>query len=135
MFKNKQWICNLIALIILLTGVCVDNVNADSYFAYPQMVTFTVAGAESVTADAVLTEVQVEAAELLCAHNPVISGRIAAIISGAKRTIKLSMVYLCVTVFILLLSNFYTAEQVTEFTHLNESTAVIRYIQDTDGKK
>ena len=131
MLRNKQWICKFIVLIILLAGMCVDKVNADSIFVSPQMMVFM--GAE--TADAVLTEAQVEPVELLCVRNSISSSQIAAQITSARRTIKLSIVFLCVAVFSLLLSNFYTAERVVEYPRLSVRTAVLHYIHNTDGKK
>lgn len=131
MFKNKQWICNLIALIILLTGMCVDEVKADSTFSCPQTAVIT----RLETADAVLTDVDVEPIELLCTRDSITSSQIAAQITNGRRTIKLSMIFLCVVVFSLLLSNFYAAERVPEFPRLSARTAVLNYIHNTDGKK
>jgi len=131
MLRNKQWICNFIALIILLTGMCVDEVKADSVFLCPQK---TVAvGAETV--DAVFTDVEVKPTQLLCTRNSVTSSQIAAQITNVRRTIKLSMLLLCVAVFSLLLSNFYTVDRIAEFPRLSERAAVIYYIHNTDGKK
>lgn len=131
MFKNKQWICNLIALIILLTGMCMDEVKADSIFARPQ----TAVLVNLETADAVLTGVDVEPTELLCTRNAITSSQIVAQITNGRRTIKLSMIFLCVAVFSLLLSNFYATERIPEFPRLSARTAVLNYIHNTDGKK
>ena len=131
MFKNKQWICNLIVLLILLTGMCVDEVKADSVFLCPQ--TAVVVGLE--TADAVISDVDIEPTQLLCTRNSVTSSQIAVQITSIRRTIKLSMVFLCVAVFNLLLSNFYTVERIVEFSRLSERTAVLSYIHNMDGKK
>ena len=131
MFKNKQWICNLIALVILLTGMCVDEVRADSIFSYPQ--TTQVIGLGII--DEVLTDVDMEPTELLCTRNSITSSQVAAQITNIRRTVKLSMVFLCVAVFSLLLSNFYTAERVVEYPCLSVRTAVLNYIHNTDGKK
>ena len=131
MFRNKQWICNFIALVILLTGMCLDEVRADSIFVCPQ--TTAVAGVKM--AEAVLTDVDVEPVQLLCTRNSVTSSQIAAQITSVRRTIKLSMLFLCVAVFSLLLSNFYSVERNASFQYLSERTAVICYIHNTDGKK
>lgn len=131
MFRNKQWICNLIALIILITGMCVDEVKAYSVFLCPQS---TVAvGVEVI--DTVLTEVDMEPTQLLCTRNSITSSQVAAQITNVRRAVKLSMVFLCVAVFSLLLSNFYTAERIALFPRLSERAAVIYYIHNMDGKK
>ena len=131
MFKNKQWVCNFIALIILLTGMCVDDVKADSMFLCPQTVVMT----NVEKADAVLTDVTIETTQLLCTRNAISSRQIAAQIINVRKTIKLSMVFLCVAVFALLLSNFYTVERVVEYPRLSMRTAVLKFIHNTDGKK
>lgn len=131
MLKNKQWICNLIALIILLIGMCIDEVKADSIFSYPQSSVIT--GVETI--GEVLSEVAIEPTELLCTRNAISSSQIAAQITNVRRTIKLSMVFLCVAVFSLLLSNFYTVERIASFPRLSVRTAVLRFIHNTDGKK
>ena len=132
MFKNKQWMYNLIALIILLTGMCVDEVKADSVFLCPKA-TAVVVGLE--TAEAVISDVDIEPTQLLCTRNSITSSQIAAQITSIRRTVKLSMIFLCVAVFSLLLANFYTVERIALFPRLSERTAVICYIHNTDGKK
>lgn len=131
MFKKKQWIYSLIALVILLTGMCVDEVKADSVFLCPQTAVITNVG----KADAVLTDVVVEPTELLCTRNSITGSQITAQITSCRRTIKLSMVFLCIAVFSLLLSNFYTAERITEFPRLCVQSVVLNYIHNADGKK
>ena len=106
MFRNRQWICNFIALLILLTGMCVDEVKADSVFLRPQAAAVVV-GLE--TADAVISDVDIEPTQFLCARNSVTSSQIAAQITSMRRTIKLSMLLLCVEVFSLLRSLFNSA--------------------------
>lgn len=131
MFKNKKWICNFIALFILLTGMCFDEVKADSFFPCPEVAVLT----SERTADAVLTDVDVEPTELLCTRNSITGSQIAAQITSGRRTIKLAMIFLCVAVFSLLLSNFYMTERVTELPRLCARTVVVNYIHNTDGKK
>lgn len=131
MFQNKQWVFNFIALLILLTGMCVDEVRADSIFAYPQSVSVIDADmSEKMTAD-----VETEAVTFLCVRNSVAGSQIAAQIITGSKTIKLSVVFLCVAVFSLLLSNFYAVEHIAKFPRLSVRTAVLTYIHNTDGKK
>ena len=132
MLRNRQWIGNFIALFILLTGMCVDEVKADSVFLRPQT-TAVVVNLERT--DAVISDVDIEPAQLLCTRNSVTGSQVAAQITSTRRTIKLSMLLLCVAVFSLLLSNFYTVERIAEFPCSSERAAVIHYIHNTDGKK
>lgn len=131
MFRSKQWVCNFIALIILISWMCVDEVKADSIFCYPQ--TMSLAG-EAVST--ILLEVDdIEPTEMMCTRNATTSRQIVAQITNNKRVIKLSMALVAVTVLTLLLSNFYTTERVTEFLQLDTRTVVLTYIHNTDGKK
>lgn len=131
MLKNKQWICNLIALIILISGMCTIEVKADSVFLYPQTAVVTCLE----VADEVISSVDVQVTEILCTRNTASSCQIVAQITNSRKVIKLSMVFLCVAVFSLLLSNFYTTERVVAFPRLGARTVVLNYIHNTDGKK
>ena len=131
MCKNRQWIYSLIALIILLIGMCVDEVKVDSFSVCPQ----TVTGVMAEQTNAVIAEVELETVQLLCVRNAISSSQIIAQISNSRRTIKLSLVFLCVAIFSLLLSNFYTTERVAEYPRLSARTVLLNYIHNTDGKK
>ncbi len=131
MLQNKQWIFNFIALLILLTGMCVDEVRADSIFVYPQSAVVI----SSDMKEEVLTDVDVESTVFICSRSAFSDNQIAMHITTARRTIKLSMVFLCVAAFSFLLSNFYAVERIVEFPRLSERTAVLNYIHNTDGKK
>lgn len=131
MSKNKQWIINLIVLVILLSGMCFDEVRADSVFTYPEASVITYHEA----ADEVISDVDMQVTEILCTRNTVSSSQIAAQIINSRKETKLSMVFLCVAILSLLLSNFYTTESVVQFPELGTRTVVLNYIHNTDGKK
>ncbi|MBQ8278788.1 MAG: hypothetical protein IJZ23_03010 [Roseburia sp.] len=131
MLNKKQWFYNLITLIVLISGMCVDEVRADSVFACPNV---SVISYIEVT-DAVISEPEVQVTELLCTRNTISNGHIIAQIMNGKREIKLSMLFLCMAVFSLLLSNFYTAERVVEIQKNGIRTVVLDYIHNADGKK
>lgn len=130
MFKNRQWIFNYIVLLILLTGMCAGEVRADS-FVCPQMLS-AVTGKQM---DAVLAERSIKSTELICISDAVTGSPIAEFLTNSRRTVKLSMIFLCIAVVSFLLSHFYRTECVGEFPRLSIRTAVLTYIHDTDGKK
>ena len=70
---------------LFLTGMCIDEVKADSIFVCPQ--TAVIIGTE--TADAVLSEADVEVTEILCARTTGTGSQIAAQITNGRRTVKL----------------------------------------------
>jgi len=111
--------------------MCVDEVKADSVFLCPQ----TAGSAIVELADAVITDVDMESTEILCTRNSITSSQIVTQITNTRRMIRLSMAFLCVAVFSILLSNFYTAEHTAEISQLSVRTAVLKFIHNTDGKK
>lgn len=129
MFKNKKWICNFIALVILISGMWIDEVKTDSIFLYSKTKD------TALETSAVLSDMDVESIEILCTRSAISSSQIAAQIVNSKKVIKLSMMFLCLAVFALLLSNFYTAERVAELPILCTQAAVLHYIHNADGKK
>lgn len=137
MFKNKNWICIFIALFILISGMWFDEVKADSVFLCPKSKDVLLSGelSDTYSNQEVLSEMSIEPAQVLCTSSNISSQQIAAQIINSKREIKLSMIFLCVAVFGLLLSNFYAAERVIEYPTLRMWTVVLNYIHNTDGKK
>ena len=85
--------------------------------------------------EAVITEAELEGTQLLCARNAISSSQIIAQISNSRRTVRLSLIFLYVAVFSLLLSNFYTTERVVEYPRLSARMVVLNYVHSTDGKK
>ena len=132
MTKNKQWLCKFIVLFILLVGMCDVEVKADSIFVSPQTLT---AITQEETSGAVLTETRPESVDILCTRNTITGSQIITQLTNGRRIIKLSMIFLCITIYGLLLSNFYGTERIAEFPRLRVRTAVIHYIHNTDGKK
>ena len=129
MTKSKQWLCKLIVFFILLVGMCDKEINADSIFLYPQILM------NDQNASEVLSEAEIEPTELLCIRNTVTGNQIIMHLTNSKRTIKLSMIFLCITVYCLLLSNFYKVERIEEFPRLSMQNTVLAYIHNIDGKK
>ncbi len=131
MWKKKQWICSFIVLFILILGMWVDEVKADSTFLFPKTQTFSMKKMSS----AVLSDIDIESTEILCTYNVISSRQISAHLIHSKRVIKLSMVFLCRAIFAFLLSNFYTTAQVMDYPIQDTQTVVLNYIHNTDGKK
>ena len=146
MCKNKRWICNFIVLFILISGMWVDEVKADSIFLSLKTQMFSVQEnfVQEISADdvlkqempsAVLSDIAVESTEILCSRNVVSSRQISAHLIYSKRVVKLSMIFLCMVIFAFLLSNFYTTEQVMDDKIQDTQTVVLNYIHNIDGKK
>ena len=83
----------------------------------------------------ILSDMEIEPAQILCTRNTINNRQMIARMISSRRVIKLSMIFLCVAIFALLLSHFYTAERITEYPKLCMRTVVLSYIHNTDGKK
>lgn len=142
MFRNKQWIFNFIALLILLTGMCVDEVRADSVFTClrrSDILTQTSDGLlvaeKDVMPDTVFLKTATATKSLICTRTEEVGSRITAQIITERKTIRLSVAFLCIAVFSILLSNFYAVEHIAEVSRFGVQTTVLAYIHNTDGKK
>ena len=135
MIKNKKWICIFIAIVILISGMWVDEVKADSIFSSSKLTELSYELSDNYSGHTVLSDVEIEPTQILCTRNTISSRQIIAQIINNKKVIKLSMIFLCIAVFALLLSNFYMAERMIEYPKLCMRTVVLSYIHNTDGKK
>ena len=132
MLNKKQWICKFIALFIFLTGMCFEEVKADSAFVctiIPETVSYVQA------ADTIDSDMEVYAAEALVARNTSATHQIVCPMTSGKRDGKLSVVLLYVTALWLLLSDFYAATYIAQIPERVCKTVVVNYIHNTDGKK
>ena len=138
--KSKQWICKFIVLFIFITGMCFDEVKADSIFPCTIITSHAKDAANTKTMQngkkiAVYMEKGLEVTETIVAKSTVNTQQLIASISNGKRTLKLSVAIIYVTALGLLLLNSY---EVSYFTQLPErvcKTTVVNYIHNTDGKK
>ena len=146
MYKNKQWIYSFIVLFILILGMWVDEVKADSSFlcSKTQIVSMQEKFIQKLSvpkdfqlemSDAVISDVAIEPTEILCTRNVASSRQISAHLIYSKRVIKLSMIFLYMAIFAFLRSNFYTTAQVMESKIQDIQTVVLNYIHNIDGKK
>ena len=135
MIENKKWICIFIAIVILISGMCVDEVNADSMFLSPKLTKLSYELSDNYNSHTVLSDVEMESTQILCTRNTINSRQMIARIINNKKVIKLSMIFLCVAIFALLLSHFYTTERMIAYPKLCMQTVVLTYIHNTDGKK
>ena len=138
--KSKQWICKFIILFIFITGMCFDEVKADSVFACTITASHTkdAVNAESIQSGkkpAVYMEKEFEVTEMIVAKSTVNTQQLIASISNGKRTLKLSVAIVYVTALGLLLSNSYVMSYFSQLPERVCKTTVVNYIHNTDGKK
>lgn len=131
--KYNQLICFILALFMLLTGMCLENVEADSYLAFY----------ETAQTSAVIGSWD---KEILCNESCTIEMlgiRSASYSFSAARRSNYRMdiryraviISFCVEKFTQNLSNFYMAANAVQFPELYGKAVVLHYIHNQDGKK
>lgn len=130
MHKNKQWICIVLSLFILLSGMCLESIHADAAsFCVKKEETTFLNGYRSVTP----VEARVE---------EISRGNFSATIQRAtnqslqiRRTLRVVYELLCKVDTLGLSDKLYATEELLTIG-LSESGAVVtNYIHKTDGKK
>ena len=138
--KRKQWICKFIVLFLFITGMCFEEVKADSSFVCTILASQAkdAANVESMQTEkefAVYMEKELEVTEIIAARTTTNTQQIIASISNAKKSLKLSVAIIYVTALGLLLSNSFITSYVTQLLERVCKTIVVNYIHNTDGKK
>lgn len=131
MQKNKQWICYFIVLFILMSGMCFENLGANSLSL-------------RATGDSVYTNLSGRTMSAMEARTEEIAGtnqaaRIIGIqnqsVQQVRRTLRLFCNYLLGIVSIAIAQKIYMAEESVFLKKADCHAAVLNYIHNTDGKK
>ena len=138
--KRKQWICKFIVLFLFITGMCFEDVKADSGFACTMLASQAkdAANVESMQTEkefAIYMEKELEVTEMIVAKSTTNTQQLIASISSGKRNLRLSVAIIYVTALGLLLSNSYVMSFVSQLPERVSKTIVVNYIHNTDGKK
>lgn len=138
--KRKQLICKFIVLFLFITGMCFEEVKADSAFVCAMLTNDTKNAANTETMQngeklAVYMEKEIEVTETIVARSTTNTQQFMTSISNGKRTLKLSVAIIYVAALWMLLSNSYTRYYITQLPERVCKTIVVNYIHNTDGKK
>lgn len=138
--KSRRWICKFIVLFLFITGMCFEEVKADSIFLCTIIANQAQNKAEVVAAQendkiAVYRERGLEVTEIIVARSTTSTQQLIATISSAKKSLKISVAIIYVTALGLLLSNSFIMAYVTQLPERVCKTIVVNYIHNTDGKK
>lgn len=138
--KNRQWICKLIVLFIFISGMCFEDIKADPVFVCPAVCTEKSRNESDLTGQeemplSVYMEKETEVTETIIARSTTNVQQIIASISNGKRTLKLSVALIYVTVLGLLLSISNRMSYEMWLPGCMNKTIVVKYIHSTDGKK
>ena len=138
--KRRQWICKFIVLFLFISGMCFEEVKADSIFVCTMIAAKAQDKANVVAVQdrenvAVYREKELEVTEMIVARSTTNTQQLIATISSAKKSLKLSVAIIYVTALGLLLSNSFVMAYVTQLPERVCKTIVVNYIHNTDGKK
>lgn len=130
MRKNKQWICIVMSLFILLSGMCLESIHADA-------MSFCVKNEESTFLNIYSSVPSVEARV-----EEISRGNFSATIQRAtnqslqiRRTLRVVYELLCKVDTLGLSDKLYATEELLTIGLLEPGTVVTNYIHKTDGKK
>ena len=132
---QRQWTCYLVIAILFLSGMCVELPHADASFLRAKEVSVT-----GMTGSIISDGTRTTSIEKVCTLDTV-RNSITTYLSNSKGRIPvgrfLRNVVVLSTVIILLSFLFYAEEGVRAISKRMESRQVtlVRYIQQTDGKK
>lgn len=132
---KRQWTCYLVIAILFLSGMCVELPNADTSFLRAKEVSVT-----GMTGGIISDGTRTTSIEKVCTLDSV-RNSITTYFSNSKGRIPvgrfLRNVVALSTVIILLSFLFYAEEGMRAISKRLESrhVTIVRYIQQTDGKK
>ena len=135
--KSKQWICKFIVLFIFITGMCFEEIKADSVFVCAIVAEDIVNHKMYTEKDSmsIYLDAETEVTETIVARSTVSTQQLIAPMTNGKRTLKLSVALIYVTAWMLLLSNSYAMAYIAQLPERVCKTIVVNYIHNTDGKK
>ena len=138
--KRKQLICKFIVLFLFITGMCFEDVKADSVFAYTKIAECAKNAANTEATEngknvSVYMEKELEVTETIVARSTTNTQQMIASFSTGRKVLKLSIAIIYVTALNLLLSNSYAMAYTTQLPEPACKTIVVNYIHNTDGKK
>ncbi len=130
MRKNKQWISFFIALFILVSGMCLECITADT-------LAFCTKKEESTFVSIYRPSISVEARteELERGGSTVSIQRMSNQTQQIRRTLRVIYNYLCKVDSETLSNKFYTTEETLILSKQDFGAVVASYIHNTDGKK
>lgn len=131
--KYNRLYCIIIAMFILISGICLDHPKADSFLVYADHV-FTASLDSSSGRE--LSRYELTSAETLGVRD-------AAFVAGSMRRLsvrgmhrnRIAILIWATGVFCLKLSNLCTAVETVGAPETQYTAALLKYIREQDGKK
>lgn len=131
--KYNRLYCIVIAMFILISGICLEQPKADSFFAYADHI--SVASLDR-SSGRELSRYELTSAETLGVRDTAfVAGSMRRpSVRGMHRN-RIAILILAAGVFCLKLSNLRTAVETAGAPETQYTTALLKYIREQDGKK
>lgn len=132
--KNYKILCFILVIFIVLSGMCIENIEADSSFAYAPM---EETNSYIMTDDAVISQAEPCTTEMLGVRNNAGIQRLASQFINQKRESKVSLNFLYSNIFFLHEKErrFLISSKAITFCNQCQDELVVNYIHKSDGKK
>lgn len=129
--RCKQSLCKCIVFFIVMTGMCFEQVKADTFFECTILnpsETSLLEGGET------LEDAGIYTTESLGMPSVGVQQAVRRLVN-TRRVVKLSFAFLCVIAGWQLVSALFAAEYQEQFPKLCAGAVVVDYIHSSDGKK
>lgn len=130
--KNYKIVCIILSIIVSLSGIFLEDVEADNTFAWsPNEITNSYIQSASAT----IEDAQVCTTETLGVRSNSRTQQLTGRYTSQKGEFKRSHNFLCPNIFLLQEGRFFSGSEITQIRSGCFSELVINYIHKSDGKK
>ncbi|MBQ3514021.1 MAG: hypothetical protein IJA32_09545 [Lachnospiraceae bacterium] len=130
--KKKQIFCLILTLFAFFSGMCFEQIKADSLFAFTsEEEPLSFVG----TCDAAISDAELCTVEMLGLSNLTYVGQSANKTAYSRKNLEVFLEVLCADVGSPSLSAFFETMNAVDFQKLCHRFVVLSYIHNTDGKK
>lgn len=130
--RKKSIFCMIIAFFLFFSGMCLENVQADSSLAY---IVNNTPIAHTISQETEIVKSEVYTTENLNIRNISYTSQLGNRNMSNRKVMKKSMECWHMRKELQSISNFYTTADVIQLPELCGKTVMLRYIHNQDGKK
>lgn len=130
--KRNELLCVLITLFVFISGMYFEDLKVDSIFVCAAT---EASNSYMLSVDPVVTDTKACTTEMLGIRESTGLGQLTTRFSYQRGHTKLSLDYLCRTIFFLKEGKSYANCEKVQFVLKNQDDLVVNYIHKSDGKK
>ena len=130
--KKKQILCLILALFVFFTGVCFEQIEADSLFSFTlETEPSSYVGTYEVT----ILKAELCTAKMLGIHDHSYLGKDTNKTVHGRKNIGKTLEFYCTNIGSTSFSNFYATVNAVFHKKLHHNFVILTYIHNADGKK